>query len=178
MLAGRGRGGKAEAKTGRTAKRNFNGTEFKHRKSSRRHPACSNYSKNAALSASLESAIWQQCTVISGRVRCGEWVAQTLARIGLSITVVRPGALLWALSQLVNPATVSPRRLQSPKLPGVKFGPTFNPVQPEQPDVLQTTSCEALPPWCLAESEKLDCKCAALLFVTLSVFYRRFFLAS
>lgn len=116
---------KAEAKTGRAGKRNFNGTEFKHRKSSRRHPACSNYFVNAALSASFESAISQQCTVISGRVWCGEWVAQTLAWMWLSITVAWPGALLWARLQLINQATVSPRRLQSPKLQGVKCGPAF-----------------------------------------------------
>lgn len=68
------RGGKktAEAKTRGAGKRNFNGTEFKHRKSGGRHPAGSNYLVNAPLSASFACAISQQCAVISGRVRRGE----------------------------------------------------------------------------------------------------------
>lgn len=106
--------------TGRAGKWNFSGTKFKHRKSSRLHPACSNYFINAALSTSFESAISQQSTVISGRVRCGEWVAQMLAWMGLSITVAWPSGLLWARLQIINQPTVSSCWLQSPKLPGVK----------------------------------------------------------
>lgn len=124
------KGKKAEAKTRRAGKRNFNGTEFKHRKSSRRHPAWSNYLLNAVLSASFESAISQQCTVISGPVRCGEWVVQTLAWMWLSITVAWPGALLWARPQLINQATVGCRVLNSREW---NTGQRFNPVQPEQP---------------------------------------------